>query len=102
MKRTMLKLPLHNHRPGLVRRYGSPTHHHTSYSTRPGESLEGATVSYDLGFTFCYVSTLEAKLEVAITAGTFLILIYAKIGLFRNASDFRNLFRDGHSPHCIL
>ena len=44
----------------------------------------------------------QAKLEVAITAGTFLILIYMKIDLFRNVSDFRNLFRDGQSPHCIL
>ena len=25
-----------------------------------------------------------------------------KIGLFRNISDFRNPFRDGQSPHCIL
>ena len=69
---------------------------------RDGESLEGTTVSHDLGFTFCYVSTHEAKPEVAITAGTFLILIYMKIDLFRNVSDFRNLFRDGQSPHCIL
>ena len=37
-----------------------------------------------------------------LTAGTFLILIYMKIDLFRNVSDFRNLFRDGQSPHCIL
>ena len=54
------------------------------------------------GLTFCCVSTHEAKLEVAITAGTFLILIYTKIDLFRNISDFRNLFRDGQSPHCTL
>ena len=50
---------------------------------------------------FVYFFTREAKLEVAITAGTFLILIYTKIDLFRNISDCRNLFRDGRSPHCM-
>ena len=29
-------------------------------------------------------------------------MLYTKIGLFRNVSDFRNLFRDGQSSHCIL
>ena len=43
---------------------------------RDGESLEGTTVSQDLGFTFCYVSTHEAKLEVAITAGISLFDLY--------------------------
>ena len=40
--------------------------------------LPKSTRPHIMGFTFCYVSTHEAKLEVATTAGTFLILIYTK------------------------